>query len=129
LEIESHEAASDWRSLTDTQRNRLKDALIAIGPHSILIEHNPNSDCLSFAYELARVFKESGWSLLRQPYPQLKPQNNIYFETCASASESISRLVFLMSDMGLTANARHDRHIDADVLLFVGPKRPSVAPV
>jgi hypothetical protein len=52
---------ADWRPLTRRQKGRLRDVLIAIGRHSILIEHNPNSDCVSFAYDLAHLFKDSGW--------------------------------------------------------------------
>lgn len=97
-----------------------------MGPHSILIEHNPIGECVFFAYELGKVFKEAGWYLYLQPYGSTKLYNNLYFETGQNASDLVMRLVFSMANMGLVAAARHDRPSDADVLLFVGPRRPPV---
>jgi len=117
---------STWQPLTRTQNRRLRDVLLSVGRQTILIEHNPARDCVLKAHELGRLFKDCGWPVVRQPYPSSKPYNGLYFETVAVASDPVSRLILMLADMGILASATNNQPIQAEVLLFVGPKRPRV---
>jgi hypothetical protein len=122
--IERYESRT-WQPFAKDQKQSLRQTLMAIGSRPILIEHNVNTDC---AVELARIFKDAGWYVLRNPYPTAQHgARGLYFKAKSPRQgglDFVSQLIMAMAGMGLAATADYKllSESDADLLLIVGPK-------
>ena len=50
-----------WGAISDAEKLKLVNIFTGLGPHSVKIASNGNTDCVELARDLKDCFKKAGW--------------------------------------------------------------------